>query len=117
MDQDDMEKNSDPLIAFIKQESISRQNTPFHHSTTSVPQSRHNTPAVAATARPVTPVVQEADIPASSQESANTVSTAPVPDTPSHPLKLEDDTTTSPLIQDSPSNNPGSARRKKRKSR
>jgi hypothetical protein len=106
MDQDNMDEHSDSLITFIKQESPSRENTPFRPSTSSVPpQSRHNTP------------VEEADIPVCSQESANTVSTAPIPDTPSKPVKLEDDTTISPLIQDSPSNNPSSARRKKRKSR
>ena len=109
-----MDKHSDSLITFIKQESLSRENTPFHHSTSPVPpQSRHNSPA----AHPVTPVVEVADIPTCSQESADTVSTAPIPDTPSKPLKLEDDTTISPLIQDSPSNNPSSSRRKKRKSR
>ena len=113
-----MDKHSDSLITFIKQESLSRENTPFHHSTSSVPpQSRHNTPAVTVAAPPATPVVEEADIPACSQESANTVSTAPIPDTPSKPLKVEDDSTISPLIQDSPSNNPSSSRRKKRKSR
>ena len=111
-------EHPDSLITFIKQESLSRENTPFHRSTSPIPpQSRHNTPAVTAAARPVTPVVEGADIPACSQESANTVSTAPIPDTPSKPLKLEDDTIINPLIQDSPSNNPSSARRKKRKSR
>src|SRR5215471_349961 len=118
MDQDDTDKHCDSLITFIKQESLSRENTPFHHSTSSVPsQSRQNTPAVTTPARPVTPVVEGADIPTCSQESANTVSTAPIPETPLKPLQVEDDSTISPLIQDSPSNNPSSARRKKRKSR
>lgn len=107
-----MGKQSDLVV---KQEHISRENSPFHHHSISLPpQSRHHTPSAVL---PGTPAV-DADIPACSQESANTVSTAPIPDTPLN-LKLEEDNTTiTPLNQDSPSNNPGgSSRRKKRKSR
>ena len=109
-----MDKLPADLIT-IKQEPLSRENSPFRHNTCLPPQSQHNTP-IAVAVRPSTPVV-DTDIPPCSQESSNTVSTAPIPDTPVKP-KLEEDTITiSPLIQDSPSNNPGSARRKKRKSR
>src|SRR5271170_7236768 len=105
----------------VKQEHISRENTPFASNTNnpreqSVPAlqqlSRHNTP------RPSTPLAtHETDIPC----SQDTVSTAPIPDTPA---KLEEDNTLtlnlSPLVQDSPNNTPSNgapSRRKKRKSR
>jgi hypothetical protein len=112
MDHNATDKSPSPDPIPIKQEQLSRENTPFHYPSVA-PQSRHNTP----TAAPPTSPIIDTDTPACSQESTNTVSTAPVPDSPIRP-KLEDDTLIqSPLIQDSPSNNPGSSRRKKRKSR
>lgn len=102
-----MDRHSEPII---KQEPVSRENTPFHQpsplllqkSSSLPPQSRHTSPIIAA------PV--ETNIPCSQE----TTSTAPIPDTPVKP-KIEE--TESPLVQDSPSNNPSSGRRKKRKSR
>ena len=110
-----MDRTSPALIdPIVKQEPLSREHSPFHPinaSSSSVPpQSRHSTPAAV---RPRTPVV-DTEIPCS-QESATTQSTAPIPNTPV--TKLEDATTISPLVNDSPSAGPGSARRKKRKSR
>jgi hypothetical protein len=114
MDHERMDKQpsvSDSIA--IKQEQVSRENTPFHHTSSVPPQSRHNTPAVLPS---ITPVV-DTDNPPCSQESSNTVSTAPIPNTPLKPKVEEDPVATTPLIQDSPSNNPASSRRKKRKSR
>jgi hypothetical protein len=90
------------LPAVVKQEHVSRENTPFLLPS----QSRHTTPV----ARPQTPVEP------SSQDSATTVSTAPIPNTPL--TKIEEDTpTTSPLNNNDSPVVAGSARRKKRKSR
>ena len=106
----------------VKQEHVSRENTPFPITSNSLQQtaqqhpSRHNTP------RPTTPApTHETDIPC----SQDTVSTAPNPDTPVKLEPLEEDgrlpLTQSPLVQDSlgytPSNGGASSRRKKKKSR
>lgn len=114
-----MERKSEPpLLVQVKQEILSRENTPFHKSTSLPPQqqSRHSSPITVATTqpRPIAP-----DIPCSQETTTNTVSTAPIPsaDTPIKP-KIEEDSSINPLLQDSPSTLPGSGgRRKKRKSR
>jgi len=103
--------NTVKVEPIVKQEHLSRENTPREQS---VPAqlSRHNTP------RPVTPsATHEIDIPC----SQDTVSTAPIPDTP---VKLEEDITlplnVTPLVQDSPNNTPSNSapsRRKRRKTK
>jgi hypothetical protein len=113
MDNEDKMESRAATESIVKKELLSRENTPFlqEQSSSSVPPpSRHNTPAVV---QPSTPVI-ESNIPCS-QETTNTVSTAPL--SPTRKSKIEEDATASPLVQDSPSNNPGSSRRKKRKSR
>jgi hypothetical protein len=104
----DIDRHSEPIQ--VKQEPLSRENTPFHKSTSlpPAPQSRLSTPHLVEDLRPQTPVI---DIPCSQE----TTSTAPL-ETPVK-AKIEEDSIASPLLQDSPSNQTSSARRKKRKSR
>jgi len=115
----DIDRQSEPLIQ-VKQEPLSRETTPFHKSTSLPPataQSRLSPPLplndTLDQLRPRTPVVTDT-IPSCSQE---TTSTVPISETPIKTKIEEQDTTISPLLQDSPSNPTSSNRRKKRKSR
>jgi len=100
---------SEPAVQ-VKQELLSRENTPFLKSSSLPPQSRLSTPIPS-------PVAAPGDLPCSQETTTDTVSTLPVTETPIKPKIEEDTTTPSPLLQDSPSNLTSSARRKKRKTR
>jgi hypothetical protein len=115
MNNDNMEART-ATEAIVKKEPLSRETSPFSPSSlaqvaadAAAPQSRHNTPPAI---RPSTPVV-ETNIPCS-QETTNTVSTAPR--SPAPKPKIEDAPAT-PLAQDSPSNNPELRRKKKKTKR
>jgi len=108
MENDTMGKGSSDSIV-VKREPISRDNSLGFPPQT---LSRHNSPTAA---QPSASPSFDIEHPCS-QESTNTTSTAPLPGSPIK-LKGEEPPLVTPLLQDSPSNNPGSTKRRKRKSR
>jgi hypothetical protein len=93
----------------VKREPISRDNSPGFPPRA---LSRNNSPTDAQQSPPPSFHTEHP----CSQESTNTTSTAPLPDSPVK-LKGEEPPLVTPLLQESPSNNPGSVKRRKRKSR